>query len=119
MLPGFPRRMEDLMILARPSAADLDGDGAQEVLMGSGGYLLHAFDRAGGEAAGFPKFAGGWIFSAPGTGDLEGDGRLDVVAATREGYLFAWEVAPPPGSASLDRQRPAKLMTRWSPTCSK
>jgi hypothetical protein len=62
--------------------------------MGSGGYLLHAFAGAGGEAEGFPKFTGGWIFSAPAAGDLDGDGRLDVVAVTREGYLFAWEVGP-------------------------
>ena len=41
-----------------------------------------------------PKFTGGWIFTAPAVGDLDGDGRLDVVAVTREGYLFAWEVGP-------------------------
>jgi hypothetical protein len=93
MLPGYPRRMEDLMIWASPGAADVDGDGEAEVLMGSGGYLLHAFARKGGEAAAFPKFTGGWIFSAPAVGDLEGDGRLDLVAVTREGYLFAWELA--------------------------
>jgi hypothetical protein len=93
MLPGYPRRMEDLMIWARPAAADVDGDGETEVLMGSGGYLLHAFARGGGEAVSFPKFTGGWIFSAPAIGDLEGDGRLDLVAVTREGYLFAWELA--------------------------
>ena len=91
MLPGFPRRMEDLMILARPQALDVDGDGDLEVLMGSGGYLLHAFHRDGSEARGFPKFTGGWIFSAPAGGDLDGDGRLEIVAVTREGYLFAWE----------------------------
>jgi len=94
MLAGYPRRMEDLMIWARPAAADVDGDGSEEVLMGSGGYLLHAFAGAGGEAEGFPKFTGGWIFSAPATGDLDGNGRLDVVAVTREGYLFTWEVGP-------------------------
>ena len=91
MLPGFPRRMEDLMILARPLAWDVDGDGELEVLMGSGGYLLHAFHRDGSEARGFPKFTGGWIFSAPAGGDLDGDGRPEIVAVTREGYLFAWE----------------------------
>ena len=53
----------------------MDGDGAHEVLLGSGGYLLHAFQRGGGEAAGFPKFTGGWIFSAPAVGDLDGDGE--------------------------------------------
>ena len=92
MMPGFPRRMEDLMLLARPVAADTDGDGTAEVLMGSGGYLLHAFKRSGGEAAGFPKFTGGWIFSAPAVGDLDGDGRADLVSVTREGYLFCWEL---------------------------
>ena len=60
--------------------------------MGSGGYLLHAHKRSGGEAAGFPKFTGGWIFSAPAVGDLDGDGRPDLVSVTREGYLFCWEL---------------------------
>jgi hypothetical protein len=94
MLEGFPRRMEDLMVWARPGAADVDGDGRDEVLMGSGGYLLHAFERAGGEAQDFPKFTGGWIFSAPAAGDIDGDGVPELVAMTREGYLFVWEIAP-------------------------
>jgi len=94
MLATFPRRMEDLMIWSRPAAADVDGDGKAEVLMGSGGYLLHAFVSGGGEAAGFPKFTGGWMFSAPAVGDLEGDGQSELVAVTREGYLFAWDLGP-------------------------
>jgi len=95
MLRGYPRRMEDLMLYATPVAADVEGDGTAEILMGSGGYLLHAFARSGGEAASFPKFTGGWVFSAPGIGDLDGDGRPELVAVTREGYLFAWELGPP------------------------
>lgn len=105
MLPTYPRRMEDLMIFARPAAADVDGDGAKEILMGSGGYLLHAFRSAGGEAAGFPKFTGGWIFSEPATGDLDGDGRIEVVTVTREGWLFAWETEAGTRGASLGRPR--------------
>jgi hypothetical protein len=99
MLPHWPQRMEDLMIFARPLAADVDGDGTGEVLMGSGGYLLHAFRRTGGDAEGFPKFTGGWIFSEPAVGDLDGDGRLDLVSVTREGYLFAWELPGAPRRA--------------------
>ncbi|MCP3981492.1 MAG: S8 family serine peptidase [bacterium] len=93
MLPNYPRRMEDLMVFAAPTAADVDGDGTDEVLMGSGGYLLHAFRGVGGEAPGFPKFTGGWIFSAPAIGDIDGDGSPDVVTVTREGYLFAWSTS--------------------------
>lgn len=92
MLDGFPRRMEDLMLFARPDAVDVDADGKAEVVIGSGGYLLHAFEPAGGEADGFPKFTGGWIFSAASAGDLDGDGSPELVSVTREGYLFAWEL---------------------------
>ena len=92
MIPDYPRRMEDLMLFTRPIAADVDGDDVEEVLMGSGGYLLHAFTKGGGEAAGFPKFTGGWMFSAPAVGDLDGDGQRELVAVTREGYLFVWSL---------------------------
>ena len=92
MISGYPRRMEDLTILAAPAAADVDGDGHAEILLGSGGYLLHAFAHGGVEAAGFPKFTGGWIFSAPAVGDLDGDGERELVSVTREGYLFAWRL---------------------------
>jgi hypothetical protein len=94
MLPSYPRRMEDLTILAAPLAADVDGNGSEEVLLGSGGYLLHAFESGGGEPRGFPKFTGGWIFSAPAVGDLDGDGERELVSVTREGNLFAWRLPP-------------------------
>jgi hypothetical protein len=92
MISTYPRRMEDLNILAAPVAADVDGDGRAEILLGSGGYLLHAFARGAGEAPGFPKFTGGWIFSAPAVGDLDGDGERELVSVTREGSLFAWRL---------------------------
>jgi hypothetical protein len=106
MLATYPRRMEDLTILAAPVAADVDGDGRAEVLLGSGGYLLHGFQAEGGEAHGFPKFTGGWIFSAPAVGDVDGDGEKELATVTREGFLFLWRlpraaptprVAAPPG----------------------
>ena len=103
MIPSYPRRMEDLTILGAPFAADVDGDGSQEILLGSGGYLLHAFKTAGGEADGFPKFTGGWLFSDPAVGDLDGDGEKELVSVTREGYLFVWRLRhglPPRAAAA-------------------
>jgi hypothetical protein len=104
MIPSYPRRMEDLTLLAAPFAADVDGDGSQEILLGSGGYLLHAFKKVGGEAEGFPKFTGGWVFTSPAVGDLDGDGEKELVSVTREGYLFAWRLRrglPPRAAAAL------------------
>ncbi|MBI5506095.1 MAG: VCBS repeat-containing protein [Deltaproteobacteria bacterium] len=89
-LPAFPQIVEDMQFLASPAVADIDGDGVAELLEGSGGYLLHAFSAAGGEAAGWPKFTGGWMVGSAAPGDIDGDGLLDVVAVTREGQLYAW-----------------------------
>jgi len=91
VLPAFPRRVEDLQFLSTPSIVDIDGDAVAELLVGSGGYYLHAFSGSGGEPMGWPKFTGGWTIGSLATGDLDGDNLLDVVATTREGGLYAWE----------------------------
>jgi hypothetical protein len=50
--------------------------------------VLHAFHLDGpGEAAGYPRFTGGWGTYSPGIGDVDGNGHPDVLLATREGYL--------------------------------
>ncbi len=89
-LPSFPRRMNDMMFFVTPGAADIDGDGCQEILVGSSYYELHAFRPGGGEASGWPKFTGGWTVATPAVGDLDGDGRREVICGTREGWLFVW-----------------------------
>lgn len=89
-LPGWPRQIEDLQFLVAPAIADLDGDGKAEAVMGSAGYLLHAWDAAGIEPQGWPKFTGNWILGSPAVGDIDGDGYVEVVVSTREGKLFAW-----------------------------
>jgi hypothetical protein len=95
MLPGWPRQIEDLQFLVAPAVADLDGDGRAEAVMGSAGYLLHAWDAAGNEPDGWPKFTGNWILGSPAVGDIDGDGYVDVVVTTREGRLFAWRTKGP------------------------
>ena len=95
LLPGFPRQIEDLMFLSSPAAADIDGDRRVEVIAGSGGFLLHAWNVDGVEPAGWPKFMGQWIMPSPAIGDMDGDGKLEVVAGVRSGGLFAWHTSTP------------------------
>ena len=87
---NFPRKVEDWQFLGSVSVADVDADPRPELVVGTGGYLLHAIDARGWESPRWPKFTGGWIIATPDVGDINGDGRLDVVCSTREGYLFAW-----------------------------
>ncbi len=86
----FPKPIEGWTLFSGVTIADLDADSLPEILAGSDGGWLHAWNARGDEAPGFPKFTGGWLTTAAAVGDLDADGRLDVVTATREGALYAW-----------------------------
>ena len=90
-LPAWPRIMEDMQFFQNPSVVDLDGDGLPEVINGSAGSVVHAFNADGAEPAGWPKDAAGWLMGSPTVGDADGDGYLEVWASTRSGYLFGWK----------------------------
>ena len=89
-LNGFPRGVEDFQFLVAPAIADVDGDDRPEVIYGSAGYMVNAWDADGETPEGWPKFTGQWILGSPAIGDIDGDGYLDVLVSTREGYLYAW-----------------------------
>lgn len=90
MLEGFPRVHDDWQFFNTPSIVDIDNDNQPEVIVGSGGYLVRAWNHLGEEPAGWPKQTGGWIIASVGVGDFDGDGKFDVAVSTRDGWLFAW-----------------------------
>src|SRR5207244_971751 len=74
-IPAYPREVNDLQFVSTSAAADIDGDGLQELLNGSAYSDLHALNAAGAEpglttlaANGWPKFTGGWTVGAPVSG---------------------------------------------------
>ncbi len=89
-LPGFPQRVDDWQFFENPAVADVDSDGLPEVINGSGGYYLRAWNHRGEQPAGWPKQTGQWIVASPAVGDLDGDGTLEVAVGSREGFLYAW-----------------------------
>jgi hypothetical protein len=90
MLPNFPRVNDDMQIGVSPVSIDFDGDGRDELVIGSGGYFLRVYSQNKSVGEGFPKFTGGWMIGSPAFGDFDGDGNLDIAAATREGKIFVW-----------------------------
>jgi hypothetical protein len=87
---GSPVPIEDYVFLVNQAVADITGDSYPEVMLGTGGYFVHAVDACGCEAPDWPKFTDGWIISTPAVGDVDGDHKLEVVTGTRDGNLFAW-----------------------------
>jgi subtilisin family serine protease len=106
-LSTFPRQIEDWQFLSGPAIADVKGDRTHQVIEGSGGGFVHAFDPAaapvgaqnnlstslsrytdGAEPSGFPIFTGGYITNTPTVGQLSRSDRVAVATVTRDGYLF-------------------------------
>ncbi|MHB1720403.1 MAG: hypothetical protein ACYCV1_09790 [Acidimicrobiales bacterium] len=102
-LAGYPSMAQGLDFLGEPVFADVTGGGDQSVIIGGDSGAVAAYTATGAQAPGFPKFTGGWVTFSPVIGDLLSNGHNDVVAGTREGYLFAWST---PGTTTTSWWRP-------------
>jgi hypothetical protein len=105
--PNFPQQVNDLQFLTGPSVADVDGRPGEELLAGTASMDLHAFSGDGREAsAAWPKLTSDWVVASPlvgvfGERATAGGTRKVVIAATRDGRLFAYGTDAPacsPGS---------------------
>jgi len=77
-----------------PSVADVDGDGRQEIIVSvrdtsEKGEAWHVLDVHGRLLGSF-KLPGGSGFGAPLVADIDGDGVLEIVLASRSGELTAF-----------------------------
>lgn len=75
-------------VSSSPAIIDVDGDGADEFVVGGNDGNLYVKGVDGSDKPGFPFSTGGDIVASPSAGDLDGDGRLEIVITTREGSLY-------------------------------
>jgi len=95
-LPGWPQVMPSASdppnpggAFCSPALGDLDGDRLPEIVLASNAYRIHAWHASGRPVAGWPvetphRARGG--YGGVVLGDLDLDGRTEVVVATEHGF---------------------------------
>lgn len=105
-LPGFPKKLAGSLDTS-PKLVDFDGDGRLWIVQASSDGSLHVFDGLGLDRPGFPvplptRFHGPAIdptgdrgrsapLGTPAVGDLDGDGRTEIVVVDLDGHVTAWD----------------------------
>ncbi len=82
-----------------PVVVDIDGDGEQEIFVGTNAGNLWGWRANGDTLSGFPVALGGQIWGSPSVADLNGDGTPEIVVGNTTGHLF---VLAPDGSTISD-----------------
>jgi len=80
-------------ITGAATLANLEGDGASEIVVASTNDSVYVFRGDGTRVPGWPRFAGGDVIGSVAIGDLTGDGDLEIVAGAMNGALTAWDAA--------------------------
>ncbi len=94
MLPGWPYSVPHWPH-GFPGVADIDGDGAQDMIFSTDGGEVYAVHGDGSLISGYPKTMASPSISGVAIGDIDGDNLFEIVASTWDGFVYAWNTPAP------------------------
>jgi hypothetical protein len=72
---------------------DVDNDGIQDVCFVTDGGELYSVSGTGQVIAGYPKQMSSASIAGVAAGAIDGDGLFELVAATWDGWVYAWDTS--------------------------
>ena len=104
-MPAGPRPVDGWPVILgntmrhTPAVADVDGDGMDEIAVGTRDGYVFVLAGDGKPLSGWPRETGSWVYRSPLLEDIDGDGIFEVAAITFDGLLYMWRIdgSPVPG----------------------
>ncbi|MCK4548640.1 MAG: HAMP domain-containing protein [Candidatus Krumholzibacteria bacterium] len=128
LLPGWPVRLngfiygireekEKHMSYGPPIMSDVDGDGEQEVILGSYDLHLYCFKLDGSLVPGWPIVLEDFIVQGLALAQLDGEGMKELIVGQFGETMFAYHLDPgsPRKTAGAGRRQDSRIFSEWPP----
>ncbi len=99
-----------------PIIADADGDGAQDVIVNGVDGNVYAYHGNGNPVSGFPFAMSGAGLGSLATADMDGDGKLELVGVSGNGYIHVWHLPASSNKADWPMYHHDAAQTSWNLT---
>ncbi|MDD3641958.1 MAG: ATP-binding protein [Candidatus Krumholzibacteria bacterium] len=124
-LPGWPVRLDGFIyglkkseerhtVYGPPIACDADGDGGQEIVLGSYDHHLYCFELDGAPVPGWPVVVEDFILQGLALAQLDGTGPKELVVGQFGETIFAWHLGPPYAEDGLGASAAGEF-SEWPP----
>lgn len=92
VLPGWPKVVPgEWGSFRTPIVADIDGNKTPDIIVGGSDGKIRAFKTSGEEIPLNLSIDSKWVFNLA-VADIEGDGKMEVVATSGSNQVFAWNL---------------------------